>query len=110
MNYDSADPLSPINKSEQTQKLLTSISDRLSSRQDCMLLEYTVTIDYRGVTMQPLVTVFPDIHHRQESDRIDIISFIHRYRMQDATLDQFEFGVYRYKHYTSKKRRWVRVQ
>lgn len=110
MNYDPADPLSPINRSEQTQKLLAAISDRLSSRQDCMLLEYTVTIDYRGVTMQPLVTVFPDIHHRQESDRIDIISFIHRYRMQDATLDQFEFGVYRYEHYTSKKRRWVRVQ
>lgn len=100
------DALSAVNKSETTQTLLKAISDRLAGRVDCKNLSYVVDIGIKGVTMVPLIYVYPDKHHRMPSDKIDIISYVHRYKLQDTALDQLEFGTYVYAATDTKKRRW----
>ncbi len=102
--------LSNQNKSKVTQDLLKGISDRLSGRTDCANLTYTVDISVKGVAMTPLIYVYPDKHRRMPSDKLDIISYVHRYKFQDIMLDQLEFGTYIYAtNEYSKKRRWMRV-
>ena len=96
--------------SKQTEFLLKSVSDRLSGRDDCRKVPYTIKIDHNGVTMDPLIYVYPDKHKRKETDRLDIVSFVHRYKMRGAQLSGFVFGTYRYDlSIDGKKRKWRKV-
>lgn len=91
-----------------TEYLLRSISDRLAGREDCKGITYTVTIDHLGVTMSPLVYVFPNRYKKQQSDKLDIVSWVHEYKMPNAQLSEFVFGTYQYRQDgESKKRRWI---
>ena len=91
----------------QTEYLLKCISDRLSGRADCRKVRYTVIIDHNGVRMNPLVYVYPNRYRRKETDLIDIVSFVHSYRMKSALLSNFVFGTYEYElSIDGKKRKW----
>lgn len=97
-----------------TESLLKSISQRLSSRDDCKDLTYTVKIDSQGIHMYPVIYVYPNRHQRKESDKMDILSFIMATKFQKiiltGSLDQFVLGVYKYGLIDSeKKRKWRKV-
>ena len=92
---------------QQTEFLLKSISTRLSGRDDCKNIRYKVTIDHNGVTMEPLVYVYKNRYSRKETDRMDIVSFVHRYKMKGALLSGFVFGTYVYDlSADGKRRKW----
>ena len=96
---------------EQTEFLLKSISSRLSGREDCKDVTYRVTIDHSGVKMEPLIYVFPNRYNRKESDKLDIVSYIHIYKMNNALLSEFVFGTYEYQFSVDRKqRKWRKVQ
>ena len=98
-------------KGQQTEFLLKAISTRLSSRDDCKGKPYTVKIDHNGVSMTPLVYVFPSRYKRKEGDQMDIVSFVHKYKMSSALLSDFVFGTYRYEQIgDSIKRKWRKVE
>lgn len=104
--FDSIDE--PIG--QQTEFLLKSIAARLASREDCKGITYTVIIDHNGVRMNPLIYVFPNRYKRQEADKIDIVSFVHQYKMKGTLLSQFVFGTYEYSlAYDGGRRRWRKV-
>lgn len=95
---------------QQTEFLLKSIATRLAGRDDCRKITYRVTIDHTGVRMHPLTYVFPNRYTRKEKDKIDIISYIHQYKMQGALLSGFVFGIYEYQlSFDEKRRKWVKV-
>lgn len=95
---------------KQTEFLLNSISTRLSGREDCKGLQYKVTINHNGVSMIPYVEIFPNRYNRKEGDKIDIISWVHLYKMRNALLSNFVFGVYEYQlSAEGKQRRWRKV-
>lgn len=95
---------------EQTEYLLKSISERLSGREDCKRTEYIVTINDNGVNMSPLIQVFPNRYKRKEGDKIDIVSFVHQYKMSNARLDGFVFGTYKYQLTPDRKqRKWRKI-
>lgn len=97
-------------RGHQTEFLLRSISSRLSGRDDCRKTVYTVKIDHNGVQMSPLIYVYPSKYKRKETDRIDIVSFVHQYKMNKAMLSQFVFGTYVYDlSGDTKSRRWRKV-
>ena len=92
---------------KQTEYLLKCISTRLSGREDCRNVNYKVTIDYKGVRMEPLVYVYRNRYNRKDVDRLDIISFVHKYKLSSALLSGFVFGTYEYESTEDgKKRRW----
>ena len=96
--------------SQQTEFLLKAIATRLSGREDCRKIPYTVTIDHNGVTMSPLVYVFPNRYKRQESDKMEIVTFVHKHMMNGALLSGFVFGTYRYElSVDSKRRKWRKI-
>lgn len=93
-----------------TEKLLTSISRRLSGRDDCKDEVYMVKIDYRGVVMKPVITVYPNRYHRHEHDKLDIVSWVHQEVLPNINLSQLVFGTYKYEKLgNSKKRSWHKV-
>lgn len=95
---------------QQTEFLLKSIASRLSGRGDCQGINYTVIIDHNGVRMNPLIYVFPNRYKRQEADKIDIVSFIHQYKMKGTRLSEFVFGTYEYAvAYDGGRRKWRKV-
>lgn len=95
---------------KQTEFLLKSISSRLSGREDCRGVKYKVTIDHNGVTMDPLIYVYKNRYSRKEVDKLDIVSFVHQYRMRGALLSNFVFGTYEYELSSEgKKRRWRKI-
>lgn len=95
---------------KQTEFLLKAISTRLSGREDCRNLTYRIKIDHNGVTMEPLIYVYKDRYSRKETDRLDIVSFIHQYKMKGAKLSGFVFGTYEYLSTSDNKRRkWRKV-
>lgn len=95
---------------KQTEFLLKSISERLSGREDCRNVTYTVKIDHNCVTMDPLIYVYKNRYNRKESDKLDIVSFVHKYKMKGALLSNFVFGTYRYESVDGvKRRRWRKV-
>ena len=97
-------------KGQQTEFLLKTIASRLSGREDCKKVCYRVTIDHKGVTMVPNIKVFPNRYHRKESDLIDVVSFVHHYKMSNALLSDFVFGVYEYQlSVDGRKRRWRKI-
>ena len=93
----------------QTERLLRLVADRLSGREDCKKVQFKVTIDHNGVSMVPLVYVFPNRYRRCEKDKIDIISYVHRYKLKGVALSDFIFGTYEYQLVNNKRRRWIRV-
>ena len=97
----------PLGK--QTEFLLKSVAERLAGREDCRQITYTIMIDHNGVRMNPLIYVYPNRYKRKETDKIDIISFVHEYKMQGALLSDFVFGIYEYSLLGSK-RKWRKVQ
>lgn len=95
---------------KQTEFLLKSISTRLSGREDCRNITYRVTINHNGVTMEPLVYVYKNRYERKETDRLDIVSFVHQYKMKGAMLSNFVFGTYEYQMMPdSNRRKWRKV-
>lgn len=98
-------------KGQQTEFLLKSIATRLSGREDCKKLTYRVTIDYKGVSMFPLIEIFPNRYMRKEADKIDVVSWVHKIKMKNANLSGFVFGVYEYQlSAEGKQRRWRKVE
>lgn len=96
---------------QQTEFLLKSIADRLSGRDDCRKTCYKVVINHNGVTMFPHVEVFPNRYHRREADKIDVVSFVHQYKMPNARLSEFVFGTYEYQlSVDGKRRKWRKVE
>ena len=93
-----------------TEDLLFHISQRLSGREDCRNLTYTVIIDDTGVHMTPPVFVYPNRYCKKQADKLDIVSWVHQTHMKSTLLSQFVFGTYQYrKDGESKKRRWTRI-
>lgn len=95
---------------DRTEELLNNISKRLSGRDDCRNMNYCIVINHGGVEMSPSVFVYPDIHHRKDKDKVEIVEFVKYTMMKDAKLSDFTFGTYLYEsNYERTKRRWVRV-
>lgn len=96
---------------KQTELLLRSISTRLSGREDCKDVNYRVTIDHNGVSMEPLVYVYRNRYCRKETDKMDIVSFVHHYKLRGALLSNFVFGTYEYEStLEGKRRKWRKVK
>lgn len=107
MIFDSIDKQA----AQQTEYLLKTLASRLSGREDCRKVKYTVTIDCDGVRMSPIVYVYPNRYTRREGDKLDIISFIHQYRMNNTLLSGFVFGTYEYQlSADGKRRRWRKIK
>lgn len=99
-----------MTNAKYTEYLLKSISQRLSSREDCKGVTYSVKIDSTGIHMYPLVKVFPNRYRRKEADKMDIISYVHYYKMSNIGLDQFVFGTYEYQvSTTTNRRKWRKL-
>lgn len=97
-------------RGKQTELLLNCISRRLSGREDCRNINYRVTIDHNGVSMDPLIYVYKNRYERKEIDKLDIVSFVHHYKMRNAQLSNFVFGVYEYQSTEeSKRRKWRKI-
>lgn len=93
-----------------TEYLLKCIAQRLAGREDCKKISYCVDINASGIHMNPIVKVFPNRYRRKETDKMDIISFVHQYKMQGVGLDEFVFGSYEYQlSADGKKRRWRKI-
>lgn len=96
--------------SEPTEALLKAISDRLAGRSELSKVNYQVTIDHTGVHMHPLVYVFPNRYKRKEVDKLDIVTYVHMYKLPNLQLDQLVFGTYVYQsNYDRTRRRWIRI-
>lgn len=97
-------------KGQQTEFLLKSIADRLAAREDCRKVCYRVTINHDGVVMTPHIEVFPNRYHRREADKIDVVSYVHTYKMPNALLSDFVFGTYEYQlSVDGRRRKWRKV-
>ena len=97
--------------SHQTEFLLKCIAERLSGREDCKKVPYRVTIGIDGVTMWPLVMVYKDRYNRKETDKMDVVSFVHHYKMKNALLPGFVFGTYEYQlSVDGSRRKWRKVE
>ena len=92
---------------KQTEYLLKSISQRLAGREDCKDAAYEVRIGNFGVSMDPLVYVFPDCHKRKESDKLSIVTYINEYKIR-INPEELVWGIYRY-DWVGKKRKWRKV-
>lgn len=95
---------------QQTEFLLKSIASRLSGRDDCKGVSYQVKIDTNGVAMYPLIYVYKNRYNRKETDKLDIVSFVHHYKMPNVLLSDFVFGTYEYQlSVDGKRRRWRKI-
>ena len=131
-----------ISDGKMTMQLLRAISRRLSSRKNCKQIEYIVCIGmiyddpssqyntkHTGdvsdiITFYPEREVYPDAHHRQSTDLIDIVSCVIMTKFKDTVfayvdnIGQIHFnkgtlvpGVYQYVlSKTKKRRKWFRVK
>lgn len=66
-----------------TEKMLTAIAKRLSSRQDCRGVEYDVYIttstktqNLQYIKLTPCILVFPDNYHRRDIDKYSVIQHV----------------------------------
>lgn len=108
---------------DYTEAVLKAISDRLSSRDDCKGVEYVVDIRDDWLTMIPTKNVYPDTHHRKDTDLEDIIYFILRTQFSDTVLAGVDVygrckyvsntltpGLYQYQlSFDQKRRRWTKI-
>lgn len=96
--------------SHQTEFLLKSIAERLSGREDCKKVPFRVIIDHNGVRMNPIIMVYRNRYNRKETDKMDIVSFVHQYKMQSAKLTGFVFGIYEYQlSPDGRRRKWRKI-
>ena len=95
---------------KKTENFLKHISSRLSGRDDCKKLNYKVTITATNITMEPLIQVYPNRYRRKEGDKVDIISYVHIYKMPQVALGDLVPGRYEYQLSADKKnRRWRKL-
>ncbi len=93
-----------------TEQFLKAISQRLSGREDCKKVNYKVTIDSKGIHMDPIVNVYPNRYLRKEVNKMDIISYIQEYKMPSVGLEEFVTGRYEYQlSADTKNRRWRKL-
>ena len=90
-----------------TYDLLHGISNKLSGRHDCRHVEYHVTIFDGNITMNPIIYVYPDPHHRRHYDKCNVIDHVlfnmhSKFTFRDTDLVD---GVYIYKWNPIRKRR-----
>ncbi len=139
--------------SRLTKQFLCAYSKYISGRKDCSKIEYVVCIgvspldvigqitkdekeayllidalsynnDYENQIFDiPAITVFPDIHHRKNHDRIRLVTHLiwNRFyeELYDST-DQYDVvkvrtdnlvrGIWMYKFGDNNRRRWVRLK
>lgn len=96
---------------KQTEMFLKNISQRLSGRNDCKKLIYTVTIKSNEVYMKPLIQVYKDRYHKRQEDKMDIISYVHTIKMPGIKLSELVSGTYEYQlSIDGKNRKWRRTQ
>ena len=96
---------------DDTAKFLRKISTRLSSREDCRYTEFKVTISQDHISMDPLIYVFPDTHHRAEVDIMSVLTYVIQTLSREA--QKLSAGTYKYEYidsYKRKRRRWVKIQ
>lgn len=90
-----------------TEDFLKSISNRLSSRNDCKMCEYEVIISKKSVTMTPTIFIYPNKHKRKVSDKINIKDWA----MTGLSLVDLVEGRYKYVlSLNNTKRRWVKIR
>lgn len=95
---------------KQTENLLKHISSRLAGREDCKKVNYKVTIDASGIHMNPIIQVYPNRHRRKEADKMDVIQYVHQYKMPHIKINEFVFGQYEYQlSADGKNRRWRKL-
>lgn len=131
-----------VEKSKFTQKFLQTLSQHLSSREECKGLTYRIAIGvyddkvfptqismfeeelrHKRVCFFPNVLVFPDRHHRKETDKVNVVTHVARDHYDDllctyqeegcvfVQTDNLVKGVYEYQPSVDhKKRRWVRLE
>lgn len=114
-----------MNESKNTEKLLKTMSSRLSSRDDCKNIEYKVNIKTEGkfthISFHPVRYVYPSIHERKKSD-IRIIEYhviVNYFRDIQANVSDsgivtqsnvFVDGEYIYKSSVDgRRRKWARA-
>ena len=107
-------------KAKYTNELLKQVSDHITSRQKHKYKSFVLYIDEDGIELMPYVTVFPDIHHRQPSDKEELINHILIYHMayilddRDTSIrysDYFSTGQYKFAiPYGSRNRKWVKLK
>lgn len=107
-----------------TKDILKCISYHLSSREDLKDVEYSVEIQAGEgkdrIVVSPYITVFPNIHHRKDSDRRGIAYHVIYHHFSDIFEDASEsivniskdslvYGKYIYKKYKlTNRRRWIK--
>lgn len=95
---------------DDTAKFLQKISTRLSSREDCRYTEFKVTISQDHISMDPLIYVFPDTHHRADIDKMSILTYVIQTLSQET--QKLSAGTYKYEYvdsYKRKRRRWAKI-
>lgn len=105
------DPAIEYLQGDDTAEFLRKISTRLSSREDCRYTEFKVTISQDHISMDPLIYVFPDTHHRAEIDKMSILTYVIQALSQEGR--RLSAGTYKYEYvdsYKRKRRRWVKTQ
>ena len=127
-------------KSKYTMKFLQTIAQHLSSRPECKKLVYRIAIGVddpffsyqltlfedeladKRVCFHPSIYVYPDIHHRKDTDKINVVQHVASahfeallYSYQESgglylNTENLVKGIYEYQSsIDGKKRRWVRV-
>lgn len=111
----------PKYKGDLTILLLKYISDHLSGRDDCKGIEYRVAITHDKVIIEPQREVFPSIHKRKQTDKLNVISHVMKSHFSEyfnyvdemhethVKSNAFVEGRYIYKLSADRKqRRWER--
>lgn len=99
-------------RGKQTELLLKCISGRLSGRQDCRDVNYKVKINNSNIMMEPLIYVYKNRYQRKEIDRLDIISYVCKYKFNSNSeiFTNLVPGTYIYEStLDNKKRRWRKL-
>ena len=112
-----------VKQSKLTSNFLTSISNRLCTRSELKNTEYIVDIGDNYIHMDPVVYVFPDTHHRKETDKRLVLDYLINtiftqlsceYKIVNDCIriqpDKLVTGKYIYKYYPhNNKRRWMKL-
>ena len=95
-------------KMKNTEDFLKLLAYRLSGRDDMKHINYKVKISNQGVSMDPVVMIFPNRYRRKEADKIDVVSYILTMMLSDRS---FVPGEYIYQSSVdNKRRRWVKLK
>ena len=110
---------------ERTTSLMNAIALRLSGRDDCKGINYTLSVidegDYQHIVFEPDVVVYPDRYHRKDTDKSQVLVQIltnhfneHVSKTDEGNVfvdgNTFVCGNYRYvTSFNNKRRKWIRV-